>query len=168
MLLEPFTVSGVPCVTLRSLLKPKPCEPSDELQESLGPEIPKKSEKKSPGASGPGVPKSLEKVSKKSRTDTFEALSRLFELFRDFFQTFGDPGARGPGRLFFGLFWGFRARRARETPVARRRVRHPSHTASDCEVAGLQLHLSCSRLQGGTVPNGDALVRTVCNRASPI
>ena len=88
------------------------CEPSDELQESLGPsgpEIPKKSEKKSPGAYGTGVPKSLEKVSKKSRTDIFETFSRLVGLFRDFFQTFsrlfGTPAPEAPGD-FFQTFWG--------------------------------------------------------------
>ena len=60
----------------RVFAKAYSCEPSRELQESLGPyepEIPKKSEK------------SLEKVSKKSRTDIFETFSRLFGLFRDFF-----------------------------------------------------------------------------------
>ena len=58
----------------------------------------KKSEKKSPGASGPGVPKSLEKVSKKSRTDIFEICSRLFGLFPDFW------GLRG--RRLFSDFLG--------------------------------------------------------------
>ena len=79
------------------------CEPSDELQESLGPsgpEIPKKSEKSLPGPPAPGS----QKVWKKSRKSPEQTLSRLFPdfsgLFRDFFQTFWDPGAGGPGRLF--------------------------------------------------------------------
>ena len=42
-------------------------------------------------------------------------------LFRDFFQTFWDPMASVSGRLFSD-FLGLRAQRARETPVARRRV----------------------------------------------
>ena len=45
---------------------------------------------------------------------------------RDFFETFsrffGTPGPEAR-ETFFQTFWGFRARRARETPVARRRVR---------------------------------------------
>ena len=84
-------------------------EPSDELQESLGPsgpEIQKESETKSPGASGPWVPKksgkslekspkSLEMVSKMAVRDFFETSSRLLGppgLFLDF-----EPG--GPERL---------------------------------------------------------------------
>ena len=94
------------------------CEPPDELQESLGPsgpEIPKKSEKSLLGF-GFGVPKSLEKVSKKSEKSGKSLENVCSGLFRDLSQTFGDPG---PGD-FFQTFWGFRARRARETPVARR------------------------------------------------
>ena len=76
---------------------------SRELQESLGPsgpEIPKKSGKSLPGPPAPGP----QKVWKKSRTDIFETFSRLFGLFRDFFQTFWGPGAGGPGRLFPDFF----------------------------------------------------------------
>ena len=89
---------------------------SDELQESLGPsgtEIPKTSEKKkSPGASGPGVSKSLAKVSKsltsleksgKSLKEcAFETFSRLFpdifgprkDCFLDFLGISGPEGSR--------------------------------------------------------------------------
>ena len=77
------------------------CEPSDELQESLGPsgpEVPKKSEKKSPGAS--------QKVWNKFRKSPEQTFSRLFETFPDFSD-------------FSETFWGFRAQRARDTPVAR-------------------------------------------------
>ena len=89
------------------------CEPSRELQESLGPlraRNPQKVLKKSPGASGPRVPpkvwkksrkcpKSLGKVSKMSVRDFFETFSRLFgtpgpEALGDFFQTFW--ARRGP------------------------------------------------------------------------
>ena len=67
------------------------CEPSRELQESLGP-------------SGPEIPK---KSGKKVPNRHFRDFSRLFGLFRDLFQTFGDPAAGGPGRLFFRLFGDF-------------------------------------------------------------
>ena len=36
---------------------------------------------------------------------TLSTFSRLFEVFRDFFLTFWDPGAGGPGRLFLDSFW---------------------------------------------------------------
>ena len=49
----------------------------------------RKSLKKSPRASSPELPESLEKISKsKSFQDFFETFSRLFD-FRDFFQTLG-------------------------------------------------------------------------------
>ena len=101
------------------------CEPSRELQESLGPsgpEIPKKSEKSLPGPPAPGS----QKVWKKSRKSPEQTFSRLFPDFSDIFETFSRlfraPGPEAPGDLF-QTFWGFRARRARETPVARGRVR---------------------------------------------
>ena len=77
------------------------CEPSRELQESLGPsgpEIQKKSEK-----SLPGPAKSLEKVSKrseKSRKSLENAVNACSGHFRDFFQTSWDPGAEGPKKKF--------------------------------------------------------------------
>ena len=83
------------------------CEPSRELQESLGPsgpEIPKKSEKSLPG------PPALapQKVWKKSRKSPEQTYSRLFPDFSDFFETFsklfGAPGLGGPGRLFSDFF----------------------------------------------------------------
>ena len=99
------------------------CEPSDELQESLGPsgpEIPKKSEKSLAGPPAPGSQnvwkksgKSLEKVSKKSEKSGKSLENVRSGLLQDFLET------------FFQTFWGFRARRARETPVARGRVRKP-------------------------------------------
>ena len=77
------------------------CEPSCELYRTLsgppGPKSQKSLEKISRGRR-PRGPKKSGKVSKKSRTDIFETFSRLFGLFRDFCQTFWDPGAGGPGR----------------------------------------------------------------------
>ena len=64
-----------------------------------------------PRASGPEVPKSLEKVSKMSVRDFFETFARLF----------GTLGPEAPGD-FFQTFLGSRA--LRETPVARGRVRN--------------------------------------------
>ena len=78
---------------------------------------------------GPKSPKSLkksQKLWKKSRKSPEQTFSRLFLDFSDFFKTFsrllGTPGPEAPGH-FFQTFCGFRARRARETPVARGRVR---------------------------------------------
>ena len=68
------------------------------------------------GPLGPKSPKSLEAKSGKSLENVSSG------LFRDFFQTFWDPGRR-PQETFFQTFLGFRARRARDTPVARGRVR---------------------------------------------
>ena len=94
-----FPCSSFNCVSNRTVLGPpnptRPkkfpldCEPSRELQESLGPsgpKIPKESEKKSPEACGPGVPKSLEKVSKKSeKSGNFQVSQSLFgTLYRLF------------------------------------------------------------------------------------
>ena len=81
---------------------------------------------------GPKPRKSLEKVSrgqrvwKKSRKSLCGTFSRLFPGSRDFFQTFsrlfrGAPGPEAPGD-FFQTFSGFRARRARVTPVNGQRV----------------------------------------------
>ena len=82
----------------------------------------------SPGASGPGVPKSLEKVSKRKSLE--KSFSRPFPDFLDFFDTFsgrfGVPGPEAPGDIF-QTFLGFRARRAQETPVARGRVHSVSN-----------------------------------------
>ena len=88
-----------------------------------GPPGPKseKNLKKSPRAGGPRAPKRLEKVSKKSRTDILETFSRLSDLFETFSRLFGAPGPEAPGDSFQTV-WGFRARTARETPVARWRV----------------------------------------------
>ena len=114
-----------------------------------GPPGPKsqKSLKRVSRASGPGVPKSLEKVSKESRTDIFETFSRLFGLFRDFFQTFWGPGPPVPGDSF-QTFWGFRARRAQETPVARGRVRKAKGQRFG---GGVGWWYSCGRVGGGGV-----------------
>ena len=76
------------------------------------------------GTPGPKPRKSLKKVSRSKKS--FGTFSRLFLDSPDFFETFsrlsGGPGAGGLRRLFFRLFSGFRARRARETPVNGQRV----------------------------------------------
>ena len=77
------------------------CEPSRELQESLGPsgpEIPKKSEKSLPGPEAPGP----QKVWKKSRKSPEQTFSRLFPDFSDFFKTLSR--LFGAGRLFSDSF----------------------------------------------------------------
>ena len=93
------------------------CEPSHELQESLGPsgpEIPKKSEKCLPGPPALGP----QKVRKKSRKSPKSLEKVSFETFA---RLFGTPGPEAPGDIFQTLL-GFRARRARETLVARGKV----------------------------------------------
>ena len=102
-----FDIQGISSITLRTLPR------ATGVSRPLRPRNPKKVCKKSPG---PRVPKSLEKVPNRH----FRDFSRLFGLFREFFQTFWGPKAGGPGRLFSD-FLGFRAWRARETPVARGR-----------------------------------------------
>ena len=64
-----------------------------------GPKSPKSLKKSLPGPPALGS----QKVWKKSRKSPEQTFSRLFGLFRDFFQTFGDPRAGGPGRLFSDL-----------------------------------------------------------------
>ena len=74
-----------------------------------------KVEKKFTGPLGPGVKKwkKVEKRLKKSRKKViFDSFLTFFRLFSAFF----DPGAERPRELFFD-FLGFRARRARMTPV---------------------------------------------------
>ena len=74
-----------------------------------GPETPKKSEK--------SLKKVPPRVWKKSRKRPFRTFARLFPDSRDFFQTLGGPWGRRPRQTFFQTFAGFRAWRARETPV---------------------------------------------------
>ena len=99
---------------------PSVCNPARPLQESpgpCGPGIPKESSKSLPGPSGPGVQKVSETVSKQSRKslkiDCFETLETVSRLFRTFF---GSRGRKAPGDSLETLS-GFRARKARETPV---------------------------------------------------
>ena len=91
----------------------KVCNLLGPLQESFGPfgpEIPKKSKKGSRG----------QKRLKKSRTKVEKVEKRLFlsrfQLFSTFFNLFWPRGREAPG-TFFRLLLGFRARRARMTPV---------------------------------------------------
>ena len=84
--------------------------------------MPEKSEQQ--GSRGPGAPKSLDKVWKKSR-ESGRGLDKVAKRrFRDLFQPLGGgggPGPEAPGDCFETLS-GFGARRARETPVNGQRV----------------------------------------------
>ena len=79
---------------------------------------PKKVCKESPGAFQPGAPKNLEQVSKKSEKSGKSLENACSGLFETFSRLFGAPGPEAPGDSF-QTFLGIRARRARETPVAR-------------------------------------------------
>ena len=77
----------------------KSCEPSRELQESLGPsgpEIPKKSEKSLPGPPALGS----QKVWKKSRKVPNRHCRDFFQTFRTFSRLFRAPGPEAPKDLF--------------------------------------------------------------------
>ena len=75
----------------------------------------------SEGTSGPKSPKSLKKVSRGLRPRGPQKSGKSLKKVRKVWP-------EGPGD-FYQSFWGFRARRARETPVARRRVRNLLPTA---------------------------------------
>ena len=129
------------------------CEPSRKLQESFGPsgpEIPKESEKSLPGPPALGS----QKVWKKSQKSPEETFSRLFPDFSDFFETFsrlfGALGPEAPGD-FFQTLWGFRARRARETPVARGRVRNTIFARYVAKWGIAQMRLCEAKYQGGGI-----------------
>ena len=133
---------------------------SRELQESLGPsgpETPKKCEKKVSRGLRPWGPKksgkSLEKVRKvwkKSRKCLFGTFSRLF----------GTPGAGDPGRLFAD-FLGFRAQRARDTPVARGRVRKSRLSGSRFGPWPQRPGISQQDLNSGVAPANQTKERSV-------
>ena len=75
---------------------------------------PKKVEKKVRGGPlGPGVKKGWKKVEKSWKKVVFDSFLTFFRLF---FQPFLTRGREAPGNLF-STFLGFRARRARMTPV---------------------------------------------------
>ena len=86
-------------------------EPARPLQRSLGPfgpEMPKNVSKMPPGASGPGAPKSLQKVSGtvwEVSGESPESVERVFsDCSRDFLETFRGSGAGDPGRHFRDFF----------------------------------------------------------------
>ena len=84
----------------------------------------------SPGASGPGTPKSLQKVSGTAWEVSGKCRKSLFGLFP---RLFGDiSGFRGqrPQETFFETLSAFRARRARKTSVRGGLV--PNLVAHDC------------------------------------
>ena len=96
------------------------------------------------GPPGPKSQKSLpEKVSKKSEKSGKSLENVCSGLFRDFFE---NPGPESPGD--FLIFLGFRARRARETPVARGTVRNSLFTCESANRALVIVLLSrqCLRL----------------------
>ena len=57
-----------------------------------------------------------QRVEKRSKTSQKQPFFDFFNLLSTFFQAFLTLGPRGPGDLF-STFFGFRARRARMTPV---------------------------------------------------
>ena len=75
--------------------------------------------KESPGTSGPGAPKSLEKVPNRHFRDFFQTFLRTFSRLLPDFLNFGAP----PGDSF-QTFFGISGGGARETPVARGRARN--------------------------------------------
>ena len=96
---------GNPLAIYRGLSGPRPPKP------------PKKSEEISRGLR-PRGPLRVWKKSRKSFSGTF---SRLFQTLETFSRLSEGLGPEGVGD-FFQIFSGFRARRARETPVNGRRV----------------------------------------------
>ena len=97
----------------KSLCVLQPSWPLTGVIRALRARNPKKVEKKLPGPFGPAVQKGRKKVENESKTTFFRLFSTFFRLFFNLFLT---PGPRGPGN-FFSTFLGFRARRARMTPV---------------------------------------------------
>ena len=97
-----------------------PPAPYRRIPGPSGPESRKSLRKSLPGPSGPGVQKVSETVSEESPKKT---VLRLRRLFRDCFGHLLDPGAGRPRETLSQTLWGFRARRARETPL--RGGRHP-------------------------------------------
>ena len=95
------------------------CNPARPLQESPGPSgpgIPKESQKSLPGLPAPGskkCPKQSRNSLRSLKTVYFETPETVSRLFRTLF---GPRGRKAPGDSFETLS-GFRARRARETPV---------------------------------------------------
>ena len=57
--------------------------------------------------------KKVEKIENESKTTSFQSFQPLFDLFSTVF----SPWGREAQGTWFRLFWGFRARRARMTPV---------------------------------------------------
>ena len=106
---------------------------------------PQKVEKKFPGPRGQKrLKKSRKKVKKELKTT-------LFRLFQPFFSLF-DPGAERPRELFFDFFLGFRARRARMTPVrgqggCNAYMKNAEHHQfeSDTDASPLSQNVSCKR-----------------------
>ena len=103
-------------VALISVHVLQPSWPLTDVIRALRARSPKKSRKKVAGASRPRGQKRLKKVEKRSKTSQKQPFFDLFNFFSTFSQPFLAPGPKGPGN-FFSTFLGFRARRARMTPV---------------------------------------------------
>ena len=109
-----------------------------------GPGIPEESPKSLPGPSGPGLQKvsvseTVSEESPESQNSLLETPETLPRLFRTLF---GPRGRKAPGDSSETLR-GFRARRARETPV--RGGRDPKSTGS-CDTFVNRLQGSCGLL----------------------
>ena len=93
------------------------CEPSDELQESLGPsrpEIPKKSEKSLPGPPAPGSPKVWKKSRKSPEIHQKFQFCVVLDFSGGYFQgLFADP----PRKTLFETFFAILGPEGPETPV---------------------------------------------------
>ena len=94
--------------------------PLTEVSRALRARNAERVSKMSPGAGGPGTPKSLKKVSGTVREVSGESPESVWRVFLECSGTFwtllGVPGPEAPGDIFETL-WAFRARRARETSV---------------------------------------------------
>ena len=108
-------IFGVESVCLRpSGLRASP--PLTEVSRALRARNAEKVSKMSPGASGPGTPKSLQKVSGTVREDSFDTFRRLPRLFPRLFGDFSGSRGRRPRDTFSRLFRHF-GREGPERPL---------------------------------------------------
>ena len=130
-----------PCIPGQSL---GTSPPLTEVSRALRARNAKKVSKMSPGASGPGTPKSLKKVSGTVREVSGESRESVWRVFLEysgtFWRLFGVPGPEAPGDIF-ETFSASRARRARETSV---RGGLAPKAERDCESLFLSESLSLS------------------------
>ena len=105
--------------------------PYRSLPGSWGPESPKSLRRVSRGLPAPGSKKCPKQSRKSLKKDCFETPETLPRLSRTLF---GPRGRKAPGDSSETL-WGFRARRARGTPVRGGRDPNPTTTASQKSIA---------------------------------